>query len=86
VAEEAIATGVEDATTGGGGGAAGSTNTVRVLVEVRPVESVATKSMVSVASWVVSRTMLLTSVPLRKYFRPRFLSALGPVMVAPRSW
>jgi hypothetical protein len=41
--------------------------------------------MVSVATFDVSMTMLLTSVPLRKYFRPRFLSASGAVIVAPRS-
>ena len=40
--------------------------------------------MVSVATWVVSITMLFTSARLRKYLRPRLRSAFGPVMVAPR--
>jgi hypothetical protein len=54
--------------------------------------AVATYSMVSVATADVSRTMpawpvgrSLTSLPLRKVLMPRFMSACGPVMVAPRS-
>jgi hypothetical protein len=83
--EEATASGVEDVAADSGGASA-SMNTVRVLVDVRPVGLVATQSMVSVATFDVSSTMSLTSAPLRKYFRPRFWSAwVGPVMAAPRS-
>jgi hypothetical protein len=40
--EEAITAGVEDAAAGGGGGESASMMTVRVLVAVRPLGSVAT--------------------------------------------
>ena len=48
---------------------AASMITVRVEVAVRPSVSVA-KSMVSVATWLVSSTMLDNSVPLARYHSP----------------
>ena len=56
--------------TDAGGGKSGSMMTVRVEVAVRPFWSVATKTIVSVATADVSRTMLLTRVPLRTVWCP----------------
>ncbi len=63
--------------------------TVLALMAVRPFSSVATQSMVSVATSLVSITMFDTSMPLRKVVMPRSVSPAcpGPVSltVAPRS-
>jgi hypothetical protein len=59
--------------------------TVLVDVEVRPLLSVATWSMVSVATVVVSSWTGFIGAPLTNVVMPRLRSPCGPLMVAPRS-
>jgi hypothetical protein len=66
-------------------GGAGSWLRLRRPLERMVRVEVTVRSMVSVATLLLLRTMVDTSVPLRNILMPRLRSACGPAIVAPKS-